>query len=80
MLAQKPWFVPIPGTTKPQRLEENLGALDVELTTGDLQRIEEARPTFGSRANVSLRSRSHGSAAEPLRERENTRLHGQILL
>ncbi|MGK3208635.1 hypothetical protein [Amycolatopsis sp. MEPSY49] len=34
MLAQKPWFVPIPGTTKPHCLEENLGALDVELTPG----------------------------------------------
>ncbi|MFT3765435.1 MAG: aldo/keto reductase [Minicystis sp.] len=42
VLAQKPWFVPIPGTTKLHRLEENLGALDVELTSGDLQRIEEA--------------------------------------
>ncbi|MEU6125243.1 aldo/keto reductase [Streptomyces sp. NPDC047123] len=42
LLAQKPWCVPIPGTTKPHRLEENLGALDVELTTGDLHRTEEA--------------------------------------
>ncbi|GAA1031357.1 MULTISPECIES: aldo/keto reductase [Amycolatopsis] len=42
VLAQKPWFVPIPGTTKPHRLEENLGALDVELTPSDLQRIEAA--------------------------------------
>ncbi|MBA6440715.1 MULTISPECIES: aldo/keto reductase [Streptomyces] len=42
VLAQKPWFVPIPGTTKLHRLEENLGALDVELTFGDLQRIEAA--------------------------------------
>ncbi|MGV9293494.1 MULTISPECIES: aldo/keto reductase [Amycolatopsis] len=42
VLAQKPWFVPIPGTTKLHRLEENLGALDVELTSGDLQRIEAA--------------------------------------
>ncbi|MFB9923112.1 aldo/keto reductase [Amycolatopsis halotolerans] len=42
VLAQKPWFVPIPGTTKLHRLEENLGALDVELTSGDLRRIEEA--------------------------------------
>ena len=42
VLAQKPWFVPIPGTTKLHRLEENLGALDVELTLDDLQRIEAA--------------------------------------
>ena len=36
LLAQKPWIVPIPGTTKLQRLEENLGALDVELSADDL--------------------------------------------
>ncbi|UKD58622.1 aldo/keto reductase [Amycolatopsis sp. FU40] len=42
VLARKPRFVPIPGTTKLHRLEERLGALDVELTPGDLQRIEEA--------------------------------------
>ncbi|HXE37690.1 MAG TPA: aldo/keto reductase [Azonexus sp.] len=42
LLAQKPWIVPIPGTTKLHRLEENLGAVAVELTTGDLQRIESA--------------------------------------
>ncbi len=39
LLAQKPWIVPIPGTTKLHRLEENLGAADVELTTGDLAEI-----------------------------------------
>jgi aryl-alcohol dehydrogenase-like predicted oxidoreductase len=42
LLAQKPWIIPIPGTTKLNRLEENLGALNMELTTGDLQQIEEA--------------------------------------
>lgn len=42
LLAQKPWIVPIPGTTKLNRLEENLGAADVELTAGDLQEIAEA--------------------------------------
>ena len=42
LLAQKPWIVPIPGTTKQQRLEENLGAVDVELTPDDLAAIEEA--------------------------------------
>src|SRR5206468_3112895 len=40
LLAQKPWIVPIPGTKKLARLEENLGAVDVELTTGDLRDIE----------------------------------------
>jgi aryl-alcohol dehydrogenase-like predicted oxidoreductase len=42
LLAQKPWIVPIPGTTKLTRLEENIGALEVELTIGDLSAIESA--------------------------------------
>ena len=42
LLAQKPWIVPIPGTTKLHRLEENLAAADVELTTRDLRDIEAA--------------------------------------
>lgn len=42
LLAQKPWIVPIPGTTKLQRLEENLGAVAVELTSGDLREIDNA--------------------------------------
>jgi aryl-alcohol dehydrogenase-like predicted oxidoreductase len=42
LLAQKPWIVPIPGTTKLHRLEENLGAADVELTAADLAEIEKA--------------------------------------
>ena len=42
LLAQKPWIVPIPGTTKLHRLEENLGAADVELTAEDLAEIERA--------------------------------------
>src|SRR5204863_3716024 len=41
LLAQKPWIVPIPGTTKMHRLEENLGALNVELTEADLAQINE---------------------------------------
>jgi aryl-alcohol dehydrogenase-like predicted oxidoreductase len=49
LLAQKPWIVPIPGTTKLRRLEENLGAAEVELTPGDLREIERA---FG---NVSVK-------------------------
>ena len=40
LLAQKPWIVPIPGTTKLHRLEENLGAVDVELSADDLREIE----------------------------------------
>lgn len=40
LLAQRPWIVPIPGTTKLHRLEENLGATDLALTPGDLARID----------------------------------------
>lgn len=42
LLAQKPWIIPIPGTTKLHRLEENLGAVELELTAPDLQAIEVA--------------------------------------
>ena len=42
LLAQKPWIVPIPGTTKLARLEENIGAASVELAPDDLREIEEA--------------------------------------
>jgi len=42
VLAQKPWMVPIPGTTKLERLEENIGATEVELTPDDLSEIESA--------------------------------------
>jgi aryl-alcohol dehydrogenase-like predicted oxidoreductase len=42
LLAQKPWIVPIPGTTKLHRLEENLGAAAIELTPADLRNIESA--------------------------------------
>ena len=40
VLAQKPWIVPIPGTTKLARLEENIGAADIELTADDLRKID----------------------------------------
>ncbi len=42
LLAQKPWMAPIPGTTKLNRLDENIGALSVELTPDDLRNIEAA--------------------------------------
>ena len=42
LLAQKPWVVPIPGTTKLKRLEENIGATEIELTQDDLREIEQA--------------------------------------
>jgi aryl-alcohol dehydrogenase-like predicted oxidoreductase len=42
LLAQKPWIVPIPGTTKQQRLEENIGTTKIELTSDDLREIDSA--------------------------------------
>ena len=45
LLAQQPWIVPIPGTTKLHRLEENLGSADVTLTADDLGRIRQALAT-----------------------------------
>jgi aryl-alcohol dehydrogenase-like predicted oxidoreductase len=42
LLAQQPWIVPIPGTTKPHRLEENLTAADLTLTDAELAQLDEA--------------------------------------
>jgi aryl-alcohol dehydrogenase-like predicted oxidoreductase len=42
LLARKPWIVPIPGTTKLRRLEENIGAVNVHLMENDLNEIEKA--------------------------------------
>ena len=42
LLAQKPWIVPIPGTTKLQRLEENIGAVNIELSPDDLRELDIA--------------------------------------
>jgi aryl-alcohol dehydrogenase-like predicted oxidoreductase len=56
LLAQKPWIVPIPGTTKLHRLEENLGAVDIKLTAEDLREIESAAAGIqvqGARYNES---------------------------
>ncbi|HLJ45507.1 MAG TPA: aldo/keto reductase [Bryobacteraceae bacterium] len=46
LLSQKPWIVPIPGTTKLHRMDENLGALNVDLTEDDLKQINEAASKF----------------------------------
>jgi aryl-alcohol dehydrogenase-like predicted oxidoreductase len=57
LLAQKPWIVPIPGTTKLERLEENLGALKVELSAEDLRGIDSAAaaiPVEGNRYPETL--------------------------
>ena len=42
LLAQKPWIVPIPGTTKAQRLQENIGSTRLELSDNDIKQIKEA--------------------------------------
>jgi aryl-alcohol dehydrogenase-like predicted oxidoreductase len=42
LLAQKPWIVPIPGTRKPHRLDENLAAAEVQLTAEELSEIDQA--------------------------------------
>lgn len=60
LLARKPWIVPIPGTTKLHRLEENLAATQVVLDSGDLQRISEALDRIaieGARYPAHLASR-----------------------
>lgn len=60
LLAQKPWIVPIPGTTKLHRLEENLGAAAIELTASDLKAIEDALAQIevqGARYPAALQSR-----------------------
>ena len=60
LLAQKPWIVPIPGTTKLHRLEENLGAVDIALTPDDLAQIEDAASSIkieGARYPESLQKR-----------------------
>jgi aryl-alcohol dehydrogenase-like predicted oxidoreductase len=60
LLAQRPWIVPIPGTTKLHRLEENLGAADLELSSADLQRIADAldhAQIQGDRYPASLQAR-----------------------
>ena len=57
LLAQKPWIVPIPGTTKLHRLEENIGAANVQLTPDDLRQIDNASskiPVQGERYPESL--------------------------
>ncbi len=57
LLAQKPWIVPIPGTAKLRRLEENIGAADVELTPDDLRELDAATakiPIVGDRYPAAL--------------------------
>ncbi|HEU4699213.1 MAG TPA: aldo/keto reductase [Gemmatimonadales bacterium] len=58
LLAQRPWIVPIPGTTKLHRLEENLGAVDVALTPADLGEIEAAA------AHITVHGARYSAAAQ----------------
>lgn len=61
LLAQKPWIVPIPGTTKLHRLEENIAAANVELTPGDLREIDQAASSIaieGARYPEALERRT----------------------
>ncbi|SEW46196.1 Predicted oxidoreductase [Chitinophaga sp. YR573] len=60
LLAQKPWIVPIPGTTKLHRLQENIGAASIDLTINDLQEIENAASKIaiqGARYPAHLQNR-----------------------
>ena len=63
LLAQKPWIVPIPGTTKVHRLEENIGAADVELTPDDLREIE------GAAAQITIHGARYPEAMERMSNR-----------
>ena len=63
VLAQKPWMVPIPGTTKLHRLDENVAAAAVELSTDDLRDIEEAT------AEISIAGARYSEAAQRMIDR-----------
>jgi aryl-alcohol dehydrogenase-like predicted oxidoreductase len=60
VLAQKPWIVPIPGTTKLHRLEENIGAIDVELTPDDLREIDSLT------AQIDVQGARYSEAAQKM--------------
>lgn len=63
VLAQKPWMVPIPGTTKVDRLEENVGGADVRLTAADLQDIDRAA------SQIPLKGERYSEAAQRMIDR-----------
>jgi aryl-alcohol dehydrogenase-like predicted oxidoreductase len=63
LLAQKPWIVPIPGTTKVRRLEENLGGATVELTADDLRKIEDAA------SKITIRGHRYAEASQRMIDR-----------
>ena len=63
LLAQKPWIVPIPGTTKLHRLEENLGGADLQLTPEDLREIERAI------AGIAVQGHRYGESSQRMIDR-----------
>ena len=63
LLAQKPWIVPIPGTTKLHRLEENIGAAAIELTADDLREID------GAASSIEVEGARYPEQLEALTER-----------
>jgi len=63
VLAQRPWIVPIPGTTKLHRLEENLGAVNVELSAADLREIEQAA------SKIAVHGRRYSEASQRMIDR-----------
>ena len=63
LLAQKPWIVPIPGTTKLHRLDENLGAPDLQLSPADLREIDEAT------AAIAVHGARYSEASERMVDR-----------
>ena len=63
VLAQKPWIVPIPGTTKRTRLDENLAAVDVELTKDDLREIDSAA------ARITVQGERYSEGAQRMIDR-----------
>ena len=60
LLAQKPWIVPIPGTTKLHRLKENIESSEIELTKEDLKNIEEKE------AEIEIHGARYSEAAEKM--------------
>jgi aryl-alcohol dehydrogenase-like predicted oxidoreductase len=63
VLAQTPWLVPIPGTTKPARLAESLGASDVAMTAEDLREIDAAS------SGIEVRGARYSEAAQRMIDR-----------
>jgi aryl-alcohol dehydrogenase-like predicted oxidoreductase len=72
LLAQKPWIVPIPGTTKQGRLDENNGAAGIELTSDDLRDIQAAAAGFRSKAIATHRRKPRSRSARRLHRTSGT--------